>query len=141
MHIPEHIVVQHILPKVQDSLSIDTRLAFSLTPRRLKVPLETQNLINKYIFSRNPTRRNDYGSTNDDIIIAHTCCKIFKEPGNLMHYGRYYKFIVKILFYDSYYVFKKWWVFRDPSEYMLAEKETHYSLHEGEFEHEYFEIS
>ena len=143
--LPEHVVVEHILPKVQDSLPIDTRLAFRLRPRPVRVPVATRALLDRYVRTRTrPISSDGDGDYGDgDAILGQTKSRIVKGRGTLMSYGSYDKMIMKLVWCDSRYVIKKWFLFREPSEHLMAETETHYAQRQDgsyEYEYAYFEI-
>ena len=51
-YIPEHVVVQHILPHIHNDLSIDTRLHFGMKPRKIKINESMHKMLNNVIAKR-----------------------------------------------------------------------------------------
>lgn len=60
--IPDHIVLQEILPRAYSGLSIDTRRSFGLPPRRIVVSTSTRVALERYV----QTRMDDEYDSEDD---------------------------------------------------------------------------
>ena len=51
-HVPEHLVVQHVLGHVHDDLPIDTRLHFGMKPRKIRMDPVVRQLLSDCIAER-----------------------------------------------------------------------------------------
>jgi hypothetical protein len=88
-NLPEHIVLQEILPRAYSGLSIDTRRSFGLPPRRIVVSTSTRIALERYVQTR---MDDEYDSEDDEddppLTISTFTTDVIDAPG--IHNGKRY---------------------------------------------------
>lgn len=135
VYIPVDIILYEVLPRVHDSLSIDTRMHFKMAPKKLQVPDETKNMLDMVISRRTRVYEHDNlltkietymlangttaeGYRYNEVIISVNVC--WDDSRNAIVYmiNKYYLWSAGVWTENGY-------------DSVVYEKNTEYDYHEG----------